>query len=243
MVTAHVMPHLRGERSAREGLGIPEPTRSRRQFIATAAAAAAAWPAAARGDSGVVRVALETDFGTVVLVIEATNAPISAKQFLAYVDSNSFNGALFRRAVHKDRDPAPVKIDVLQAAVDVKRRLGPIPHEPTTLTGLRHLDGTVSVARREVGTGNAGDFFVCIGDQPSLDYGGARNPDGQGFAAFGRVISGMDIIQRIWNGATVASRYSPQIADQLTAPVPILSARRIFPGYECAPDGVDLGCD
>lgn len=214
------------DRSVEERLRIRGAARSRRQVIA-AAAAAAVWPAAARGEPGAVPVALKTALGSVELVIEAAKAPISAKQFLAYVDRKSFDGGLFHRAVHKDRDTAPVKIDVLQAAVDRTRRLGPIPHEPTTLTGLTHLNGTISVARREVGTGNAGDFFVCIGDQPSLDYGGARNPDGQGFAAFGRVVRGMDVIERIWNGETVASKNSPQISDRLSSPVPILSMRRV----------------
>jgi peptidyl-prolyl cis-trans isomerase A (cyclophilin A) len=75
--------------------------------------------------------------------------------------------------------------------------LPPVAPETTAQTGRRHVDGTVSLARAEPGTGSAQYFFICIGDQPALDFGGTRNPDGQGFAAFGRVVRGMDVVRRI----------------------------------------------
>jgi peptidyl-prolyl cis-trans isomerase A (cyclophilin A) len=108
--------------------------------------------------------------------------------------------------VHAENDAKPVKISVLQGGMtDRTKGLGPIPHESTRQTGLRHLDGTISIARRELGTGSAVAFFICIGDQPELDFGGRRNPDGQGFAAFGRVQRGMDIVRAMWMQPTVGT--------------------------------------
>lgn len=199
---------------------------SRRKVIALTAAIAVVGPREALASDEVVGVVMTTASGSVEMAIEVGKAPLSAKQFLAYVDSKAFDGALFHRSVHSDRDPAPVKIEILQAAVRHDARMGPIEHEPTILTGLRHLDGTISVARREVGTGNAGDFFICIGDQPELDYRGLRNADGEGFAAFGRVTQGMEVIRKIWSGKTVASKLAPQVADRLVSPITIVSIRR-----------------
>jgi peptidyl-prolyl cis-trans isomerase A (cyclophilin A) len=89
------------------------------------------------------------------------------------------------------------KIEVIQGGnVADEKCFLPIAHETTKMTGLRHLDGTVSMARAEPGTASC-SFFICVGDQPELDWGGRRNPDGQGFAAFGRMVAGMDVVRRI----------------------------------------------
>jgi peptidyl-prolyl cis-trans isomerase A (cyclophilin A) len=104
--------------------------------------------------------------------------------------------------------------------------LAPIAHEPTSLTGLRHRNGTISIARDAVGTGTAGAFFICIGDQPELNFGGRRNPDGQGFAAFGHVASGMKLIRAM--GALKTQGPPGSSAGELIAsPVQILGARRV----------------
>jgi peptidyl-prolyl cis-trans isomerase A (cyclophilin A) len=114
-----------------------------------------------------------------------------------------------------------VRIEVVQASVAASRSgqaFPPIPLERTNLTGLRHVDGTVSMARGGPDSARS-SFFICIGDQPSLDFGGRRNPDGQGFAAFGRVSQGMDVVRRI--------QRSPARGQQLDPPVRIISARRM----------------
>ena len=127
-----------------------------------------------------------------------------------------------------DNDHGATRIDVVQGGVraDVVA-LPPVPHESTKLTGLRHLDGTVSIPRDAVGTGSGSGFFICIGAQPSLNFGGGRNKDGQGFAAFGRVAAGMDLVRDIWRAD--ASGPSPDAYTRgqiLLHPVRILSARR-----------------
>jgi peptidyl-prolyl cis-trans isomerase A (cyclophilin A) len=123
---------------------------------------------------------------------------------LEYVDRRLFNDAQFYRSVHAENDANPVKISVVQGGIiDSAKGLAPIPHESTRQTGLHHVDGTISIARAEPGTGSAGSFFICIGDQPQLEFGGRRNPDGQGFAAFGRVQKGMDVVRAIWLQPTV----------------------------------------
>jgi len=147
-----------------------------------------------------VRVVIATDFGSIVLQIDVAAAPITAHNFLRYVTGGLFDGSsFFRIATSQNQPDQAVKIDVIQGglSVDPPSPFPPIEHEPTSRTGLSHRDGTVSMARRGVGTA-AASFFICIGDQPELDHGGRRYPDGQGFAAFGRVIEGLDVVRAIW---------------------------------------------
>jgi len=166
------------------------------------------------------RVVLETDLGPIELEVDVTRAPVSARNFLRYVEAGHYDGGRFHRTVRPGNQPKnPVKIDVVQAGAAPEREqeaFPPIPLERTSLTGLRHLDGTVSMARAEPDTATS-DFFVCVGPQPELDSGGKRNPDGQGFAAFGRVVKGMDVIRRI--------HAAPADGQTLTPPVRILRAR------------------
>lgn len=109
---------------------------------------------------------------------------------------------------------------------DESRFLAPITHESTNLTGLRHRSATISIGRDAVGTGTAGAFFICIGDQPELDFGGTRNPDGQGFAAFGHVTRGMELIRKIWALKTKGPAGSPD-GELIASPIRILSAHRV----------------
>ena len=145
----------------------------------------------------------------------------TAANFLRYVDGGFYDGGRFHRTVTLDNQPgAAVRIEVIQAGIDPAREkdgFAPIPLERTSRTGLLHRNGVVSMARAGADTATS-DFFICIGDQPSLDFGGARNPDGQGFAAFGRVISGMAVVRRIQAAAAQGQK--------LTPPVLIRSARR-----------------
>ncbi len=146
---------------------------------------------------------IETEVGDIVFEIFPEKAPITVANFLRYVENGDFEGATFYRVVRMDNQPVnPVKIEVIQGNfVGQEKSLDPIAHETTDQTGVLHKDGTVSMARRDPGSASAA-FFICINDQPELDYGGKRNPDGQGFAAFGQVRQGMDIVRRIQAGAT-----------------------------------------
>jgi peptidyl-prolyl cis-trans isomerase A (cyclophilin A) len=145
-----------------------------------------------------VRVALDTDRGTILVEVYPQAAPRSAGDFLRYVDEGLYDDAGFYRVVRPDNDRGAPIISVVQGGVlDMEAPAPGIDHETTAVTGLRHVDGTVSIARGRPGTGSAAAFFIVIGDQPSLDFGGMRNPDGQGFAAFGTVIDGMERVREI----------------------------------------------
>lgn len=141
-----------------------------------------------------------TEFGEFDLRIEVERAPVSSTNFLRYVDAGMYTDGRFHRAVRLDNQARDdILIEVVQASVSrARRRDGhpPIALERTAVTGLRHFNGTISMARSGPDTGTS-SFFICIGAQPSLDFGGQRNKDGQGFAVFGRVVRGMEVIRRI----------------------------------------------
>jgi peptidyl-prolyl cis-trans isomerase A (cyclophilin A) len=168
-----------------------------------------------------VVVDVQTDLGKIVIEVDMAHAPITSANFLRYVDAGRYDEGRFHRTVRLDNQPGKtVLIEVVQAGVRtdmVPADYPPIPLERTSKTGLRHRDGTVSMARDSADTATS-DFFICIGDQPSLDFGGKRNPDGQGFGAFGRVLEGMDTVRRI--------QAAPADGQGLTPPIRILSARR-----------------
>jgi len=145
------------------------------------------------------QVVIETPMGNITAEIYTDKAPVTAGNFLKLIDEGIYNEghAMFYRVVRPDNQPRNnVKIEVIQGGLNNRETAEPVPHETTAQTGLTHLDGTLSMARSKPGTASS-EFFICIGDQPELDFGGKRNPDGQGFAAFGRVISGMDVVRKI----------------------------------------------
>jgi len=144
---------------------------------------------------------IETEIGDITFEVYPDKAPITVTNFEKYVQQAKFDGAYFYRVVRLDNQPAnPIKIEVIQGDFTGKQNYYPvIKHENTEKTGLNHKDGTVSMGRFEIGT-TAAEFFICINDQPELDYGGKRNPDGQGFAAFGLVLNGMDVVRKIQSG-------------------------------------------
>lgn len=146
-------------------------------------------------------VEIRTSEGLIVAEVYPEQAPITVTNFMDYVDDQLFDGGSFFRVVRPDNQPGDsVRIGVIQGgpdrAISPERYRPAIPLERTRDTGLLHRDGTLSMARAGPDTARA-QFFICVGDQASLDFGGARNPDGQGFAAFGRVIEGMDVVRRI----------------------------------------------
>ena len=170
-----------------------------------------------------VRVDLDTSEGRIVLDLEKERAPITTANFLRYVDQKRFNGIGFYRTVKV----AP-GFGLIQGGVrgDPKRVLPSIAHEPTTKTGLSHLDGVVSMARNAPGTAN-GDFFITIGDLPSMDADPKQPGDNVGFAAFGHVVEGMDIVRHILDEPTSPTEGVGVMKGQiLAAPVKIISARR-----------------
>ncbi len=168
-----------------------------------------------------VRVLLQTDKGEIELELDEAHAPQTVKNFLAYVDAGAYEGGVFHRTVKPDNQPNnAVKIEVIQGGPNPARHSEerpPILLERTNVTGLKHKDGTVSMARDAPDTATS-DFFICIGDQPELDYGGKRNPDGQGFGAFGKVVKGMEVVRAI--------QQAPASGQQLTPPIQILHASR-----------------
>lgn len=167
-------------------------------------------------------VVVETDAGQIRIELDDARAPATVANFLRYVDAGRYDGGSFFRTVRPDNQAqARVPIAVIQAGVPEAREADdfpPIPIERTRDTGLRHTDGAVSMARAGPDTATS-SFFVCVGDQPELDFGGRRNPDGQGFAAFGRVVHGLDVVRRIHGGAADGER--------LTPPVRIVRVRRM----------------
>jgi len=156
----------------------------------------------------------QTAMGNFEIEIYVDRAPVTAANFIKYVQENRFNDAKFYRVVRDDNQPDnPVKIDVIQGGLfedEHPLRLPPIAHETTLETGIRHVDGVISMARLEPGTASS-EFFICVGDQPELDYGGRRNNDGQGFAAFGRVIKGLNVVKLIHQQNAKEQYFDPPI--------------------------------
>ena len=188
-----------------------------RLFIFLTAMAAAA----ALSAQGMVHVIIDTEHGEIEVAIDEEHAPGTSANFLRYLDAGHYDGGQFHRTVTLQNQPNnDVKIEVIQASVNAvkgEEGFGAIPLERTTTTGLEHKDGAISMARGEPDSATS-SFFFCIGDQPELDFGGKRNPDGQGFAAFGMVVRGMDVVKTIQ-----MSRYEAQ---RLEPPVRIRSIRR-----------------
>jgi peptidyl-prolyl cis-trans isomerase A (cyclophilin A) len=170
------------------------------------------------------RVLISTSLGDIEVEVHPEKAPVTTENFLRYVDDGLYDGTTFFRTVTMDNQPnSEVKIEVIQGGTMPRDRAypstyPPIEHETTEKTGLRHVDGAISMARMKPGTATS-SFFICVGDQPELDYGGRRNPDGQGFAAYGKVTKGMDVVREIHEQPCEGQRLDP--------PIEIVSTRRV----------------
>jgi len=151
-------------------------------------------------DRSAVMVLIRTDMGDIRVEIYPDRAPVTASNFLAHVKNGDYTNAVFYRVVRMNNQADnKVKIEVIQGGLfhdEVLDTIPPIAHETTQETGILHTDGVISMARSEPGSAST-EFFICMGDQPSLDFGGKRNPDGQGFASFGKVTEGMDVVRAI----------------------------------------------
>ena len=156
-----------------------------------------------------VLVTIETTLGDIAVEVDPVAAPITVENFLSYVDGGFYEGGTFFRTVRMDNQPnSDIRIEVIQGGANLEREnefFSPIILERTNSTGKRHLDGVISMGRFDPDSATH-SMFICIGDQPSLDFGGMRNPDGQGFAAFGKVVSGMDVVRQIQAGAANGQR-------------------------------------
>ena len=145
---------------------------------------------------------METKFGLIKIELYPNKAPISVKNFLKYINENRYKDFYFYRTVNLQNQPNnDIKIEVIQGGLRFDKHpmsLDPIKHENTKITGLKHINGSISMARIEPGSANS-EIFICINNQPELDFGGKRNSDGQGFATFGKVIHGFEVIKKIHN--------------------------------------------
>jgi len=179
---------------------------------------------------GTARVRVQTELGDIVVEVDSVRAPGTAANFLRYVDEGHYDGGTWHRTVKMDNQPeSTIKIEVIQAGVNPDRAKSGFPAialERTSVTGLLHKNGVISMARGGPDSATSG-WFICINDQPSLDFGGQRNPDGQGFAAFGRVVSGMDVVRKIQAAPSSADRKTNTEAQRLTPPIKILKVARI----------------
>ncbi|MDB4913349.1 MAG: peptidyl-prolyl cis-trans isomerase [Gemmatimonadetes bacterium] len=177
----------------------------------------AATTAGAQQSTKPIRIRIETQLGNIDAELDSVRAPVTVTNFLRYVDAHLYDDGTFFRTVTMANQPADaVKIEVIQGGAPVTNRakgFPAIPLERTSVTHLHHGDGTLSVARGGPDSGTD-QFFVVINDQPELDFGGRRNSDGQGFAAFGHVTAGMDIVRKIQS--------QPAKGQSLETPVSIL---------------------
>lgn len=151
---------------------------------------------------------IKTSLGDITVELYPKKAPITVANFLKYVDAHLYDKTNFFRSVTLNNQPKDsVKIEVIQGGeVDSTKVLEAIPLERSSKTGLRHKNGTISMARDKPDSATC-SFFICINDQPSLDFGGKRNKDGQGFAAFGKVTKGMDVVKKIQQLAPNKDQY------------------------------------
>lgn len=176
-----------------------------------------------------VYVAIATSAGTITLDLGAVHAPRTTANFLKYVDQKRFDGITFYRSMHLDWGTPPNGLIQGGTQNDTKRILKPVAHEPTNETGILHKRGTISMARFAPGTAT-GDFSIMVADQPGLDAKiDATDPDAKaGFAAFGHVVSGMDVVDRIWAMPRSASKGLGVMKGQMLDPaVKIVSMRRV----------------
>ncbi|MDE1191658.1 MAG: peptidylprolyl isomerase [Arachidicoccus sp.] len=165
-----------------------------------------------------------TKVGDIEIELYQKQAPKTVAAFLSYIDSGLYNSSSFYRVLNNDNQASDAsKSELIQGGIwqinpDKLATLKGIPHESTARTGIRHLNGTISLAREAPGTASS-EFFICVGNQPGYDSGGVNNPDKLGYAAFGRVVKGMDVVLQIYNMNERNQSFTP--------PVPIYEIKRL----------------
>ncbi len=166
--------------------------------------------------TGNPHVEITTQYGDIEIELYPKQAPVTVAAFLSYIDSGYYEKSSFYRVlVDEDQPPFAPKSEIIQGGIwktnnHLLQKIPGIQHETTAQTKLSHTNGTVSLARQEPGTANT-EFFICVGDQPGYDFGGENNPDGQGYAAFGKVVKGMDVVNRMYAAPESNGQFTPQI--------------------------------
>ncbi|WP_255536507.1 peptidylprolyl isomerase [Pacificimonas pallii] len=203
--TRRTMPHILGAGLLLQACSVSVPTDKQADNVVVA---------------DLPQVVLDTSAGEIVLEVDSKRAPVTAANFLGHVELGAYDGGKFYRAVRLDTDRGTPPIEVIQGGrgLEFEDDIPGIAHEPTSSTGLRHLDGTISMSRSEPGSATT-EFFITIGDQPALDAGGTRAADGLGFAAFGRVILGMDVVRAIQAMPANGAAPDPYVEGQMLDPV------------------------
>lgn len=170
---------------------------------------------------GIVRVRLITSAGPIVLALDAAHAPLTTANFMAYVDDGRFDGTTFYRSARNKRDP---QFGYVQGGIrtDLRRSLPPVAHESTLHTGIRHLDATISMARGGPPGSAMGNFFITVGATPFMD----ATADSPGYAAFGHVVAGMDVVRKIL-GQPTGGGIGPMRGQMILRPIQIIKAQRI----------------
>ena len=174
--------------------------------------------------TGNPHVEISTRFGDIEVELYPKQAPVTVAAFLNYIDSGYYNQSSFYRVLKEEDQPDyAFKSQIIQGGIwklnpSLLKKIPGIPHETTAQTKLSHTDGTISLAREAPGTANT-EFFICVGDQLGYDFSGDNNPDGQGYAAFGRVVKGRDVVMRMYA--------APQRDGQFTPHIVINSIRRL----------------
>lgn len=177
-----------------------------------------------KNKNGNPHVEIVTKVGDIELELYPKQAPQTVAAFLSYVDSGLYKSSSFYRVLNDDNQPMDAsKTELIQGGIwqtnpDKLATLKGIPHESTARTGIKHLNGTISLAREAPGTASS-EFFICVGNQPGYDSGGVNNPDHLGYAAFGRVVKGMDVVLQIYNMNENNQSFTP--------PVPIYEIKRL----------------
>lgn len=169
-------------------------------------------------------VKIYTHFGDIIVELYPEKAPVTVHAFLSYVDAGYYTNSSFYRVLKKEDQPSNAfKSELIQGGLwqtDFKKfdSIPGIEHESTKKTGILHKDGVISLARADTGTAST-EFFICLGNQPVYDYGGIASSDEQGFAAFGKVISGMSVVRKI--------HQEPDIKTSFMDPIEILYIERL----------------
>lgn len=174
------------------------------------------WLAACTSSNTDTYIVIETQYGDIEALLYTKQAPHSTRAILDYIDSGFYARSHFYRVLSEDNQtmgsaPASLIQAGLWGTREPRKYLKGIPHESTQTTGLSHLNGSLSLARQDTGTASS-EFFICLGDQPDFDFGGENNPDGQGYAVFGRVSKGMDVVKKIYRRPEENQYFKPSVA-------------------------------
>ena len=197
--------------------------------LALAQATATATPTVPAPKEDLVPVAIETNLGRIVVALDRAHAPVTTANFLHYVDTHRYDGQVFYRAMHvADQNGADGGLIQGGITTDARKLFPPIAHEPTSETGIHNVAGAISMANAGPGTARA-DFFILLSDMPGLDANGPGG-DANGFAAFGHVTEGMDVVRKIWESPVSQTKGEGAMKGQMLDPqVKILDAKRLQP--------------